>query len=564
MNNKNENKEIIETSAVVLEEEAKESKFKKMLSTVGAFFKRFKSKKLKNQALLKRGGYSLAITAIVLAGLIVFNWLVGALSDRFHLEVDMTSNKKSSISEDNIKYIKGIEHEVDITVIGAEENFANTMAYYAQNYYKVAINSSVDLEYFEQTQTLVSKYGEYNDNFVIKYVDPQSTEFTAITTSYSSYSFVYGDILVTSNASGSERVKLLTFNDIYATSTDSTYAAYGYSTATLSANKLENALTSAIAYVTSVDTKNVAVLSGHSANAYTDAYKELLASNNYSITEISDKIINSISDEYDAVIISAPTIDFIGSELDAISKFLDNDGKLGKGLIYFADASCPATPNLYEFLEEWGIAVNEGMVFETSDNYHITDSPSTVFILPESFEDDDITTSIKDYISVANLNVPMNVCEASSTTRKATALMKTSPTAVMAPVGASADWADYTDDEKTQFDCVIQSVETDYDDDNNKLTSYVMAFSSVEFVQSTWSSYSDVCNQDIVMACTDRATHVGDTSITFTSKFIENESFASSVSSGSSKVVMAVFMFIIPILMIVIGITVYVRRRNAQ
>lgn len=564
MKNKKENIEIIETSAVILEEEKKENKFKKTLSAVGAFFKKFKSKKLKNEALLKRGGYSLAITAIVLVGLIVFNWLVGSLSDRFHLEADLTGNKKNSISEENIEYIKGIEHEVDITIIGAEENYASTAAYYATNHYGVTVNSSSDLEYFEQTQNLVTKYGEYNDNIVIKYVDMQSTEFTAITSSYPSYSFVYGDILVVSNASGNERVKQLTFNDIYATSTDSTYAAYGGSYSTLSANKIENALTSAIAYVTSVDTKNVAVLSGHSANAYTEAYKELLASNNYNITEISDKIINEISDEYDTIIISAPTIDFIGSELDAISKFLDNDGNLGKGLIFFADAAGPSLPNLYEFLEEWGISVGEGLLFETNDRCHYTDSPSTVFIFPESLEDDDITANMTDYISVANYNVPMNVCEPVSTNRDVKALMKTSTSTVVAPIGAASNWADYTDEEKSQFDCVIQSVETDYDEDNNKITSYVMAFSSVEFVQSTWSSYKDVCNQNIVMACTDRATHVGDTSITFTSKVIENESFASSVTESGSKVVTTVFMFIIPILIIALGILIYVRRRNAQ
>ena len=52
-------------------------------------------------------------------------------------------------------------------------------------------------------------------------------------------------------------------------------------------------------------------------------------------------MIGSISDEYDAVIIAAPTTDFLGSELDAISDFLENDGKLGKGLIFFARPILP-------------------------------------------------------------------------------------------------------------------------------------------------------------------------------------------------------------------------------
>lgn len=567
MKNNNENIEIIETSAEATVETENKKSFKDVMSGIGGFFKKiaslFKSDKIKNESLFKRGGYSLAITAIVLVGLIAFNWLVGVLGDRFHLEFDMTTNQKNSISEENIEYIKGVENEVDITIIGSEENFADYVAYYAQNYYNVTINSNSDYEYFEQTKTLISKYGEYNDKLNIKYIDPQSTEYTAITSSYPSYTFVYGDMIVESNVGSDKRTKILTFKDIYATSEDSTYASYyGYSTYTLAANKLESALTGAIAYVTSTDTKKVAVLSGHSTNPYTSAYKELLTSNNYDMTEISNSIISEISSDYDAIIISAPTIDFIGSELDVISEFLDNGGKLGKGLIFFADAASPYLPNLYAFLEQWGISVGEGVIYETYSSNHIADQPSAMGTYPAEIEGDDITTNLT--YAITDFNVPMNVCETATTTRTATALMQTLETAVVAPVGFASDWADYTDEDMKMFDTVIQSVESDRDSDNNLLTSYVMAFSSVEYVQSTWASYSDLCNQDIVMAATDRAAHVGDTSITFTSKVIENESFASSVTAGSSKVINIVFMFVIPIAIVVIGIVVFVRRRNAR
>lgn len=567
MNNNNENIEIIETSAEATVEIENKKSFKDVMYGIGGFFKKitcfFKSDKIKNELLFKRGSYSLVITAVVLVGLIVFNLLVGALADRFHLEFDMTGNQKNSISQENIDYIKAITDDVNVTVIGSEENFAEYVAYYAQNNYNVTISSSSDYEYFKQTLTLISKYDEYSDKLNIKFVDPQSTEYAAIASSYSSYSFVFGDIIVESSASGNKRTKILSFNDIYATTEDSSYAAYGYpSTYKLAANKLERALTGAIAYVTSADTKKVAVLSGHSTNSYTSAYINLLTSNNYDITEIPDKLIAEISNDYDAIIISAPTIDFIGSELDVISEFLDNGGKLGKGLLFFADAASPYLPNLYDFLEQWGISVGEGIVFETYSRNIFGDIPTTLGTFPVQFEDDDITTSLT--AAITNYNVPMNVCEASTTKRKATALMQTLESTVVAPVGVAADWAEYSEDDMKQYDTVIQSVETNRDVDNNPLTSYVMAFSSVEYVQSTWASYSDLCNQDIVMAATDRAVHVGNTSITFTSKVIENESFASSVTAGGSKIVNIVFMFVIPIAIVVIGIVVFVRRRNAR
>ena len=68
--------------------------------------KRKKSKMIKNQAIFKKGGYSLAITALVLAGLIIFNWLFSSLANRFHLEVDMTVGNKNSLTSENIDFIK--------------------------------------------------------------------------------------------------------------------------------------------------------------------------------------------------------------------------------------------------------------------------------------------------------------------------------------------------------------------------------------------------------------------------------------------------------------------------
>lgn len=566
MENNNKEIEIIETSAEATVETENKKSFKDRLSGVVRFFKKigsiFKSDKIKNEALLKRGGYSLIITAVVLVGVLVLNLLVGALADRFNLEFDMTADKKNSISEENVEYIKNLDNDVFVTICGTDKNFADQMAYYAQRNYGVVISSNSDLEYFDQTVTLIAKYPDYNDRISVKYVDMQSTEFTAITSNYPSYSLNYGDIIVSSMASGKERVKVLTFNDIYATTEDSTYASYGYSAYTLSANRLETALTSAIAYVTSSDSKKVAVLSGHSQNNYTEAYKELLTANNYDITEISDKIITEISDDYDAIIISAPSIDFVGSEIDVISDFLENDGKKGKGLIFFADATCPSLPNFNSFLTQWGISLGEGILFETYSSNHIQNEPSTMGVYPVELEDDDITSNLT--YAIANYLVPMKVCEPATTERTVTALMQTLETAVVAPVGAAADWADYTDDDKQQFDCVIQSVESDYDSENNRLTSYVMAFSSVEFVQSTWASYNDLCNQDIVMACTDRASHVGDTSMVFTAKVITNQSFAQSVNATNTKVVTIIFMVVIPIVVIAMGIVVFVRRRNAR
>ena len=53
-----------------------------------------KKDKISNKYLFKRGGYAVAVIALVLAGAVVLNLLVGFLADRFDLEYDLTSDRK--------------------------------------------------------------------------------------------------------------------------------------------------------------------------------------------------------------------------------------------------------------------------------------------------------------------------------------------------------------------------------------------------------------------------------------------------------------------------------------
>ncbi len=564
-NKNNETNEIIETSVdteiKVKVKKEKKNPFKALIAKI----KTLRGKKIRNQQLWKRGGYSLAITALVLAALILFNWMVSALADRFNLEFDMSAQKTNSISEENIEYLKNLEYEVSVTICGSEDEYPDYMSYYSQNYY----NATGSSEYFSQTIKLIEKYSDYNENIKIRYVDPQSTEFTAISQAYSSYGLMYGDIIVTCTrtdvANSNERVRVVTFEDIYTLTDESGYASYGYDTYTISGNNIETALTSAISYVVSADSKKVAFITGHSAEDYTSAMRELLGANNYEITNISDAIITEVSSEYDAVIIMAPSIDFMGTELDAISEFLDNDGKLGKGLMFFADATCPALPNLYDFLEQWGISVGEGMLHETESNNHITDDPTTMGIYAAEEPDEEISGLLSNFnYCISGYNVPMTTCDVSEALIKSFPILQTLDSVVVAPVGADKSWSDYSEDDMALYDGIIQSRKSTYDSDNNEIISYVMAFGSVEYVESQWYSYSNLSNQDITLAVADRACQVEDSGMKFTSKTITSESFYDEVTEDATTIIKIIFVFIIPIAMVVLGIYIYIRRKNAR
>ena len=540
--------EAVETASKSDKENKKEKKAKKPK----------KAKKIKNQALLRRGGFSVAITAAVLVGIILINVLVSALSSRFVLEFDMSAQKENSMSEENIDYLKNLDSEVEIIVCATPEDYVGGyMNYYAQNLYGVTSDAS---DYFKQTVKLLDKYPAYNDKITLRYVDTQGAEFTEISSKYSNEKLYYGDIIVTCTKNGNERYKVVGFKDVYNLSEDSTYASYGYTTSTVGGNNVETAVTGAIAYVTSSKTKKAALITGHSKTDYTADYQTLLKANNYEITVVSDSMIGSISDEYDAVIIAAPTTDFLGSELDAISDFLENDGKLGKGLIFFADAAAPYLTNLYDFLEQWGIAVGEGILFETNSQNHMPDDPMTMGSYPAS-SDNDITSGMN--LCITGYNVPLTAAFETEGNITVTSLMSTPESVVAAPVGTDAGWTGADNYTKQSYSTVIEAQMSDYDDDNNKITSYVMAFGSVEFIQSEYNEQTSVANKNITLAAAERAVGAEDTGISFVSKTITDESFSDSVTESSAQIIRVLFMFVLPIVCIALGIYIFIRRKNA-
>ena len=516
-----------------------------------------KAKRIKNQALLKRGSYSLAITAAVVAGAIILNILVGALTDRLVLEFDVSLNKDNSISEENIEYIKGIEDKVTVTVCADEETYSSYMGYYAQQYYSVSDDAATS--YYDQTVTLVNKYADYNKNITVNFVDTQSTKFTEISSKYSSEKLMYGDIIISTEKDGAEKHKIISYDDIYYLYEDTTYASYGMSFYTVSGNNIETALTSAISYVTSDKIKRAAIITGHSATDYTATYQTLLKDNNYETEIISDSLVTEISSEYDLVVIPCPSTDFIGTELDAVSEFLDNAVKLGKGLIFVADVTAPYLTNLYDFLEQWGIVVEDGILFETNSSNQYRHDPTTLGSY--TTEADDILSGMS--VCITGYNAPMYAGFESEGGITVTSFMETPDSVVAAPKGVDASWTEADNYETDTYSTVIQAAKSDYDEDNNPITSYVTAFSSTHFLESEYSEYSSVSNKDVLFAVSERGAGADKTDISFVSKYIDEESFADQVTEASSNTMRIIFMIILPIICIAAGIYIYIKRRNA-
>ena len=519
-----------------------------------------KAKPLKNQAFLKRGRFSIVITAAVIIAIILLNTIVSALANRFVLEFDMSTENTYSIDDKNIDYIKSIEDEIEIVLCADKESYVGgSMDYYAQAYN--VINSTGDaVNYYKQTVKLIDKYDDYNRKIKVSFLDTQTSEFAAIAEEYSSTTLNYGDILVSGTINDTKRYKKVGYTDIYQLTANDTYAQMGYGTVyDVTGNKIETALTSAIAYITSTDDKNIAILTGHSTTAdYTSVYVQLLKDNNYNVEIIANSMITEIDDKFDAVAIIAPSKDFLADEIIALEEFLQNDDKLEKGLLYFADATVPYLPNFAEFLSEWGIQIDEGVLFEPSDAGHIPGENTRLYSY--SSGQDNITADV--YRCISGYNVPIYPAFDEKGDITVTSLVESSDSVVAAPLGTPEGWTGFDNYTPKTYSTVIQTEKFSYYGDNNdEVRSYVMAFSSVEFIYSEYAEATSISNKDVAFATTERAARSDNSGISFVTKSITNESFVTNEAAASA--IRTIFVIILPIVMIAIGIIVYIRRKNA-
>ncbi len=528
----------------------------------GALFGK-KEERIRNKNLLKHGGYAITVIALVLVGVVAVNVLVdGILAKRVNLEFDLTPDKKNSISAENIEFLKNeVDTEVEVIVIASSpEEYPDYMNSWAQSYFGVATKTT---DYYVQTTRLLEVYEKTNDKIKVRYVDPYGTEVSEIYSKYQE-SFYYGDIFVTATVTNEkgdeiENRRHFSFLDIYTYEDTEGLAQYGMGYYYVTGSNLESKLTSAIASVVSTDSRTVGFIASKSSAGTFDYYRSLLEANNVVVTDIEDDIISAIPEDVDALVICAPQLDFSGSELEVINEFLNNGGKLGKSLIYFANATYQNLPNLNTFLDEWGITVEPGIVFETADGNYDANSNTIYKSFINSIESGIVNKSEINYFVSGN-NIPMYENGKAYGGRETELLLTTDGTSVIMPIGTKSDAKPDTSLPKKALATAILSTDLDVYE-NEAVTSHVLVFSSTDFIEQDYLTQVDVYKKTALRAV-QKTTGMNEISLVFDEKTIENTNGLYIVSNSAAKRVKNIFVIFLPSAMIVLAFVIFIIRRT--
>lgn len=301
-------------------------------------------------------GYKLssaALTAVVIAAVILLNALVSAISDKVPLQLDLTKERIYEFSEQTNKIIKAIDEEVKVYALYPE---------------------SVSSEYLEYAREYLAKYSRLNKNIEVTYIDPYENPAFAKKYEKTGETINAGSIIVEAG----DRFKVVTLDQLY---TQSSY------TGSVSID-MEKKMTLAFSYVTMQGADGrIYFTEGHDEQS-ANGMKTALEGEGYTCEDVNIGM-NGIADDASVVVIASPSKDFTGDEVNILDEYMDKGGRL----IYVSTPGIPALEKLYSYFGEWGITPNNDMVIETSSSRAYGSGSGMPIPAPE-LKEHDINTNI--------------------------------------------------------------------------------------------------------------------------------------------------------------------------
>lgn len=510
-----------------------------------------KEHKKTNTKQLKHGMMSTVLTVVFVAVVVLVNVVATVLFERYPITIDLTSNKKYSISKESEEYVKKIDTDVLITVFANEDEFSSISTY------------------TKQAIEVMKKYSRYNDKISYRFVDIDSNP--DIVSDYEADSVSQYDIIVETNPSSDvKRTRKITILDMLEFKDDfvSQLSDYGMSVETAAAQMggdlsflsyyggyvesscADQAFASAFMTVTDPNPVNVVILTGRNEISDLSYFQTLLEANGYNVSTI-DITKEDIPEDSSIVVIPAPKTDYLDTEITKVDEFLDNGGDLGKQLLYCASLGQSETPNLDEFLSEYGIEVGDGVICEQSSDYY--------YQLPYITTTTDISENFNQDITSANPTIMNYYARPIKLLFDEQGMYSTEAYVQSTENGYVADATTGETLAKGKQIYTAVASKAVFLDGGGANYSNIIVFGSVDTLSDQMLSYSQFQNREYVISLLNGITHKTD-GIVIEPKVIEANVF--DITDKQKNILKWTFILIIPAVVLIVGAIIWMRRKN--
>lgn len=473
---------------------------------------------LKNKWLLK-GTTTLLLVAIVIACYVLINWGVSKVNIE---DIDCTTKKLYSLSDESKNKLKDLDKDVTIELINMGSY--NYVSEYANKY--AAINSKVTVETIDDLSSRVDLQTKY------------SLEST-------------GNLIVVKSG---EKEKTISVSDLY---------TYDYSTGK-QIDKTEEAITNAIVEVTVEQKPHVYILSG---KTYYDTEKALSTivsdlkdeSNDVDYLDILKQ--GDVPTDCSCLVITTLSQDLTEAESDKILEYINNGGKIlmltSQNMLNFE------TPNFNKILEQYGISIEYGALIEQDSGKMLQNAPNTII--------EDVSSSFMNKLDMKIKMCAINAGKinfADSDKLKELGvtyetIASTSDTAFVR-TNFNAKSLSKTDEDKDEGSAVIGAYAEKKisDDKTSKLIIYsneLFASDITVSINTQYYTYASELynNKDVVLNSLSHLTERDDTIVI--RKTNEAEKYT---VSDQEDVIIKTIIFVVPLIIIFIGIVVWIFRRR--
>lgn len=332
----------------------------------------------------KNGVYSVGLTVVVLAVVIVLNLIIGQIPEAYR-NIDISSTKIYDISGTTEKFLRQLDKEVDMKVF--------------------AVKKDTD----ERITTFISKYAALSGKISVEWIDPvlHPAALTENNTSENT-------IVVSCEDTG--KTTTVSFGNILVMDS---YSYYYYGTSSYSEFDGEGQLTGAVNYVTNETEKTICQSQGHGESSLSDTITDLMDKNNYTLSETNLLMTDAVPDECDLFLMYAPSTDLTEKEVEMLGDYLDKGGKV---MVLFGEKGPSDLPVLESLLEEYGITGADGYIADPVRCYQ----NNYFYIFPELSVSGELADGISSQMVLIGNAHGLTLTDPQRDTVSVSAFMKTS------------------------------------------------------------------------------------------------------------------------------------------
>jgi ABC-type uncharacterized transport system involved in gliding motility auxiliary subunit len=272
----------------------------------------------------------------------------------------------------------------------------------------------------------------------------------------------------------------------------------------------------------------------------------------------------------DLLVIDNPLNDFPENTINQIYDYLENDGKYGKNLVYLANAGQKATPNINTFLREWGLSLRQDAVLGETDPQKLVTAQSAFWFqtkIPAMNADGSAANPYAAGVSNTNLpvvvyaGVPIDILFTNQGIVNTVNLLQTNETAFAETSVFDETTGEVTGGERVPgvYNVMALSYKYAFNENNEMIKSNVLVLSSSEMVDSTVTTSTSYANGEYFISTVNTMTGKS-SGIILSAKADDTGRFE--VTQERYNVSYIIFLIIVPLVVLIIGAIVLLRRRH--